>query len=284
MLVADQVGAEIVSVDSMQVYRGMDIGTAKPTTADRARVSHHMIDIVDPIDPYSVAEFRMEARRSTESVSAPLLGAGGSGLHFRSLVDPLDFGPTDSALRAELERSDTETLREALVAADPQAADHVDFDNRRRVVRALEILQLTGATPSERAASPRAQAVRGYESEIPLVAVGVDAGDGLAARAEVRFDQMLADGLVDEVTALMGTWGPTASQGVGYREIARVVVGEWSLDEGRQRSIEATTALARRQRTYFRRDPRIVWLQWHDDPEIVAAAALQVFQEAGWSS
>jgi len=284
MLVADQVGAEIVSVDSMQVYRGMDIGTAKPTTADRARVSHHMIDIVDPIDPYSVAEFRMEARRSTESVSAPLLVAGGSGLHFRSLVDPLDFGPTDSALRAELERSDTETLREALVAADPQAADHVDFDNRRRVVRALEILQLTGATPSERAASPRAQAVRGYESEIPLVAVGVDAGDGLAARAEVRFDQMLADGLVDEVTALMGTWGPTASQGVGYREIARVVVGEWSLDEGRQRSIEATTALARRQRTYFRRDPRIVWLQWHDDPEIVAAAALQVFQEAGWSS
>jgi len=284
MLVADQVGAEIVSVDSMQVYRGMDIGTAKPTTADRAQVSHHMIDIVDPIDPYSVAEFRMEARRSTESVSAPLLVAGGSGLHFRSLVDPLDFGPTDSALRAELERSDTETLREALVAADPQAADHVDFDNRRRVVRALEILQLTGATPSERAASPRAQAVRGYESEIPLVAVGVDAGDGLAARAEVRFDQMLADGLVDEVTALMGTWGPTASQGVGYREIARVVVGEWSLDEGRQRSIEATTALARRQRTYFRRDPRIVWLQWHDDPEIVAAAALQVFQEAGWSS
>ena len=284
MLVADRVGAEIVSVDSMQVYRGMDIGTAKPTTADRARVVHHMIDIVDPIDPYSVAEFRIEARRSTESVSAPLLVAGGSGLHFRSLVDPLDFGPTDGAVRAELEGSDTETLREALVAADPQAADHVDFDNRRRVVRALEILQLTGATPSERADSPRAQAVRGYESEIPLVAVGVDAGDGLATRVEVRFDQMLDDGLVDEVTALMDTWGPTASQAVGYREIARVVVGEWSLDEGRQRSIEATTALARRQRTYFRRDPRIVWLQWHDDPEIVAAAALQVFQEAGWSS
>ena len=284
MLVADQVGAEIVSVDSMQVYRGMDIGTAKPTTADRARVAHHMIDIVDPIDPYSVAEFRIEARRSTESVSAPLLVAGGSGLHFRSLVDPLDFGPTDAAVRAEIEGNDTATLREALLAVDPQAADHVDFDNRRRVVRALEILQLTGATPSERADSPRAQAVRDYESEIPLVAVGIDAGDGLAARVEVRFDQMLADGLVDEVTALMGTWGPTASQAVGYREIARVVVGEWSLDEGRQRSIEATTALARRQRTYFRRDPRIVWLQWHDDPEIVAAAALQVFQEAGWSS
>jgi len=284
MLVADQVGAEIVSVDSMQVYRGMDIGTAKPTTVDRAQVAHHMIDIVDPIDAYSVAEFRIEARRSTGSVSAPLLVAGGSGLHFRSLVDPLDFGPTDGAVRAELEGSDTETLRDALLAADPQAADHVDFDNRRRVVRALEIMQLTGATPSERADSPRAQAVRGYESEIPLVAVGVDAGDGLAARVEVRFDQMLDDGLVDEVTALMDTWGPTASQGVGYREIARVVVGGWSLDEGRQRSIEATTALARRQRTYFRRDPRIVWLQWHDDPEIVAAAALQVFQEAGWSS
>jgi tRNA dimethylallyltransferase len=190
MLVADQVGAEIVSVDSMQVYRGMDIGTAKPTTADRTRISHHMIDVVDPIDPYSVAEFRIEARRSVESVSAPLLVAGGSGLHFRSLVDPLDFGPTDGAVRAELEGSDTETLREVLVAADPQAADHVDFDNRRRVVRALEILQLTGATPSERADSPRAQAVRDYESEIPLVAVGIDAGDGLAGRVEVRFDQI----------------------------------------------------------------------------------------------
>jgi tRNA dimethylallyltransferase len=284
MLVADRVGAEIVSVDSMQVYRQMDIGTAKPTAADRALVAHHMIDIVDPSDSYSVAEFRIEARRSTESVTAPILVAGGSGLHFRSLVDPLDFGPTDGAVRTALESRDTESLREDLVTADPEAADHVDFENRRRVVRAMEILQLTGATPSARAASPRAQAVRGYESEIPLVAVGVDAGDGLAERIEVRFDQMLADGLVEEVTTLMDGWGPTASQAVGYREMGRVVAGEWSHDEGRKRAIEATTALARRQRTYFRRDPRIVWLQWHDDPEIVAAAALQVFQEAGWSS
>jgi len=284
MLVADLVGAEIVSVDSMQVYRRMDVGTAKPTPADRARVTHHMVDIVEPSEAYSVAEFRIEARRSTELITAPVVVAGGSGLHFRSLVDPLDFGPTDSAVRTALEASETTNLCDRLLAADPNAADHVDLANRRRVVRAMEILELSGATPSERAASSRAQAVRGYESELPLVAVGVDAGDGLAARIEARFDQMLADGLVDEVTGLIDIWGPTASQAVGYREMSRVVAGEWSLDEGRRRSIEATTALARRQRTYFRRDPRIVWLQWDDDPEIVAAAALQVFQEAGWSS
>jgi tRNA dimethylallyltransferase len=243
-----------------------------------------MVDIVDPSEVYSVAEFRIEARRRTESITAPVVVAGGSGLHFRSLVDPLDFGPTDTAMRTVLEGSETNSLRDRLLSADPNAADHVDLANRRRVVRAMEILELTGKTPSERAASSRAQAVRGYESELPLVAVGVDAGDGLAARIEARFDQMLADGLVDEVTALIDVWGPTASQAVGYREMSRVVAGEWSLDEGRRRSIEATTALARRQRTYFGRDPRIVWLQWDDDPEIVAAAALQVFQEAGWSS
>ena len=117
-----------------------------------------------------------------------------------------------------------------------------------------------------------------------MVAVGLDPGDDMAARVEARFDRMLSAGLIDEVEHLVGVWGVTASQAVGYREMSRVVAGEWSHEQGRRRAIEATTALARRQRTYFRRDPRIRWLDWHDDSEAVAAKVIEVFEEAGWTS
>ena len=284
MIVARAAGAEVVSVDSMQVYRMMDIGTAKPTAADRLQVPHHMIDVVEPSEAYSVAEFRAEARRSTAEAQGPLIITGGSGLHFRSLVDPFDFSPTNSAVRAELDRQSADKLRGELLDADSQAGSHVDLDNPRRVVRATEILRLTGATPSERAASPRAQAVRRYESEVPVVAVGLDPGESLARRIEDRFDWMLASGLIDEVRDLVANWGPTASQAVGYREMSRVAAGEWTLEEGRQRSIDATRALARRQRTYFRRDPRISWVEWQDDPAAVAASVTTLFEEAGWNS
>lgn len=284
MILAEAAGAEIVSVDSMQVYRRMDLGTAKPTTVDRARVTHHMIDVVDPADGYSVAEFRAEARLSMSSVDGPLLVTGGSGLHFRSLVDPLDFGPTDQAVRAGLESQRAEDVLEELLDADSDAGLHVDLANPRRVVRAVEILRLTGVTPSRRAATPRARAVRQYEAEVPLVAVGLDPGDDLPGRIEARFDDMLSAGLIEEVENLVGVLGVTASQAVGYRELSRVVAGEWSLEEGRRRAIEATKALARRQRTYFRRDPRISWMDWHDDPETAAARIIEVFEEAGWTS
>lgn len=284
MLVAEATGAEIVSVDSMQVYRRMDLGTAKPTAADRARVAHHMIDVVDPADGYSVAEFRIEARQAMSSKDEPLLITGGSGLHFRSLVDPMDFPPTDQAVRASVESQRVEDVREGLLEADPDAGLHVDLANHRRVVRAVEILRLTGATPSRRAATPRAQAVREYRAEVPMVAVGLDLGEDLPGRIEARFDRMLSAGLIEEVEHLAGVWGVTASQAVGYREMSRVVAGEWSLEQGRRRAIEATTALARRQRTYFRRDPRIKWMDWHDGPEAVAAKVVEVFEEAGWTS
>jgi tRNA dimethylallyltransferase len=284
MIVAEAAGAEIVSVDSMQVYRRMDLGTAKPTTVDRSRVTHHMIDVVDPADAYSVAEFRAEGRLSMSSVDGPLLIMGGSGLHFRSLVDPMDFAPTDPVVRASLDSQAVEEVRESLLQADPDAGLHVDLANPRRVVRAAEILRLTGATPSQRAATSRARAVREYEAEVPLVAVGLDPGGDLPGRIEARFDGMLSAGLIEEVEDLVGVWGVTASQAVGYREMSRVVAGEWSVEEGRRRAIEATTALARRQRTYFRRDPRIRWMDWHDDPQAVAARVIEVFEEAGWTS
>jgi tRNA dimethylallyltransferase len=284
MSVASEANSAILSVDSMQVYRGMDIGTAKPPLADRAAVRHFMIDVVDPADSYSVAEFRTDALSAIASHDVSWLVVGGSGLHFRSIVDPMDFAPTDAGLREIVEALSSAELIAELQEADPDAPLHVDMANRRRVVRAVEIARLTGQTPSIRAASARAIAVREYQSEIPVVVVGIDPGDQLPERIARRFDLMLEEGLLEEVTSLVESWGVTASQAVGYRELAHVVSGEWSIEMGRRRAIDASTALARRQRTYFRRDPRIQWLEWQDDPDRIAAEAASVFQEAGWSS
>ncbi len=284
MAVAEQVEAEIISVDSMQVYRWMDIGTAKTSPAERARVRHHMIDVIEPSESYSVAEFRAEALESTADVIGPLLIAGGSGLHFRSLVDPFDFAPADEGVRAELDSSPFEDLVGELLEADPAAPAHVDMANRRRVARAVEVLRITGMTPSLRAASPRAAAVRTYQAERPVIAVGLDPGPVLRERVERRFARMIEAGLPAEVEQLMPHWGTTASQAVGYREMARVVVGDWTLEEGIRRAVDATTSLARRQRTFFRRDPRIAWLEWDDDPQLLAERALRRFQEAAWTS
>lgn len=284
MLIAERIGAEIVSVDSMQVYRGMDIGTAKASINDRGRVPHHMIDVVDPSQPYSVAEFRAEAASSTADVAGPLLIVGGSGLHFRSLVDPFEFAPADTDVRAELAGLATEDLVGELLDADPAAGSHVDMANRRRVERAVEILRITGMTPTRRATTRRAAAVRSYQPERPLVAVGLDPGPVLRERVKRRFSRMTESGLSAEVEALLPHWGATASQAVGYREMARVVSGEWVLEEGIKRAVDATTSLARRQRTYFRRDPRIDWLEWDDDPRPLAERALHRFREAEWIS
>jgi tRNA dimethylallyltransferase len=260
MLVAEHLGAEILSVDSMQVYRGMDIGTAKPAPDDRKRVEHHMIDLVDPDTEYSVAEFQRDARRIIELDGPPLLIVGGSGLHFRAAVDPLEFPPHDPGLRAELERTPPSELVRELVAIDAGVGESLDLANPRRLVRAVEVLRLTGASPSVRAASPQAMAVREFRSLWPLQAFGLDPGNRLADTVEVRFDAMLAAGLLDEVRGLVERMGRTASQAVGYKELAPVVSGKVDLEIGRANAIRATLGLAKRQRTYFRRDPRIRWI------------------------
>jgi len=287
MLIAERTGAEIVSVDSMQVYREMDVGTAKPSPADLARVRHHMVDVADPGDAYSVAMYQKEGRLALagcEERDVSVLIVGGSGLHFRSLVDPLAFAPADPHVRAGFETMAEAAAVSALLDLDGRAGDHVDLANPRRVVRALEIHALTGETPSSRAESPVAAAVRDYEALIPFAAVGVDPGEGLGGRIERRFDAMLAAGFLGEVERLHGRLGPTASVAVGYRELGRVVTGEWGLDEATRRAVEATTALARRQRTFHRRDPRVAWLEWDDSPERLADRAQAALEEAGWSS
>ena len=288
MSLASRLDAEIVSVDSMQVYRGMDIGTAKPTAADRAAVPHHLVDVADPRDPYSVAEFQKAGRAALESIAASgrtAIVCGGSGLHFRALVDPLDFPPTDSDLRASLEVRDHESLIDELLEADPEAGRNVDLANPRRVMRAVEVHRLTGATPSERADSDAARAVKQYRSDIDVFALGVDPEDGLAGRVDRRLQAMFADGFVDEVRRLASWLGPTASLAVGYREVLEVVEGRRSEAEALSAAKRATVALAKRQRTFFRRDPRIRWLPWNDRREQREITALKVLEEDGkWIS
>ncbi len=265
---AEELDGEILSVDSMQVYRGMDIGTAKPGTEERRRVRHHMIDVAEPEESYSAARFQAEARAALGEAGERLVViVGGSGLHFRAVVDPMSFPPNLPGLRRRLESLETGQARARLLDRDPEAGRHVDLDNPRRVVRALEVAELTGLTPSRRARSSQYRDLRSYRPLLEFTAVGIDPGDALAARVEGRLDGMLAAGLLDEVEHLSGRMGPTAAQAVGYRQLLPVVRGERSVEEGRAAALRATRALAKRQRTFFRRDPRIGWVDWSADPE-----------------
>lgn len=283
---ADRLEAVLVSVDSMQVYRGMDIGTAKPPPAARGR--YRMLDLVEPEVAFSVKAFQERGRavlEELERAGRTAVIVGGSGLHFRALVDPFEPAPTDPAVRAELEARDAAELREMLLRVDPDAGRHVDLANPRRVVRALEIHRLTGRTPSERRSGAQWRAIRRYRPLWPFVGIGVDPGGRLRERVVARFDAMLAAGLLEEVRELAPRLGITAAQAVGYKELLPVVAGERSLAEGRRLAVAATTALAKRQRTFFRRDPRIRWLTWEDAPDAMVAQAGRVIEEvSGWSS
>ncbi|MFO7299971.1 MAG: tRNA (adenosine(37)-N6)-dimethylallyltransferase MiaA [Actinomycetes bacterium] len=271
--VALALGAEVISVDSMQVYRGMDIGTAKPTLEERRGVPHHMIDLVDPAEEFTVAEFAAAGRAIIETASKPLVICGGSGLHFRALVDPMSFAPTDPDLRAELEGLDLDELTERLLAADPDAGAHVDLGNHRRVVRALEIYELTGATPSRRAADPEAERVRRYEARYGFTAFGIDPGEELDDRIRQRQETMWARGLVDEVRDLWPRMGRTARSAVNYRQVGEYLEGRATEEEAYEEALRATRRLARKQRTWFRRDPRVRWIPWDE-----AAAAERILE------
>jgi tRNA dimethylallyltransferase len=265
---AEHFNGEIVSVDSMQVYRGMDIGTAKPTMLERRGIEHHLVDVAEPEEEFSVASFRRLGREVLTGTEAPvMIITGGSGLHFRALVDPMSFAPTDGPLRAALETRETEGLVEELLSADPEAGAHVDLANRRRVVRAIEIHLLTGETPSSRSQSARAEDVRRYVPEIDFEAVGVDPGGDLEERVDQRLASMRRGGLVDEVRSLSPRLGRTARNAVGYREILDALAGDISVDAAFDRAAANTKKLARRQRTWFQRDPRIRWIPWIEDIE-----------------
>jgi tRNA dimethylallyltransferase len=275
---AQHFSAEVISVDSMQVYKGMDIGTAKPTLLERRDVTHHMIDVADPAEEYTVARFRRLGRQVLEQTAAPVIViSGGSGLHFRALVDPLSFAPTDPELRAELESRPAEELAAELLRVDPSAPTVVDLGNQRRVVRALEIYRLSGETPTARASSAGAQDVRRYVPEIEFEAVGVDPGPALEARVDSRLREMREGGLVEEVRGLAPRMGRTARGAVGYREVLAAFEGEMSIDEAFSRAAASTRRLARKQRTWFQRDPRIRWIPWIEDRDQRLRRILEAF-------
>jgi tRNA dimethylallyltransferase len=272
----------------MQAYRGMDIGTAKPSLETRRRIRHHLIDIAEPSEEVNVHVFQELGRRAIEDARGRgrrVVVAGGSGLHFRAIVDPMTFAPTDPTVRRRLEEADPASLRRRLLDADPSAAEILDVANPRRVVRALEILELTGDTPSARAARPESEAIDRYEAVVPFVAFGVDPGADVTRRIEARFRSMVRRGLLDEVASLDGRLGTTASQAVGYKELLPVARGEADLDEAMDEAIRATRALVKRQRTFFRRDPRIAWQPWQDDDgRRIAGAVETIGERASWTS
>lgn len=276
MDIAERVGAEILSVDSMQVYRGMDIGTAKPSPAERRRVRHHMIDIVDPEQIYTVAQFRRAARLALHASSAEkVLVVGGSGLHFRSVVDPMTFRASDPWVRKQVESEDLQALVAELLDADPDAGAHVDLANPRRVVRSVEALRISGLTPSGLASTEERRRFSAYEPELDFVGVALDRAD-LDERVGVRLADMRRLGLMEEVERLAPRLGPTASLAVGYQQLLPVVRGKMSVDGGFEAAEHATMRLVKHQRTYFRRDPRLRWFQ-ADSPHLLA----EVMEEMG---
>jgi tRNA dimethylallyltransferase len=257
---AGSLDAEIVSVDSMLVYRGMDVGTAKPTPEQRARVPHHLLDLAEPSERFTVARFQSCARPVLARVARPLL-VGGSGLYFRAVVDELTFPPEDPVVRASLEAEaddlGADDLYRRLAATDPVAAARIEPGNVRRIIRALEVTAISGAPFSSFAAAWD----RYDASRVRAAGIRIER-DVLSRRIGERVLAMLEGGWLDEVRGLMergfGAW-LTATQAIGYAEIAEHLDGGMSLDEAAERTVRRTKELARRQEAWFRRDPRIRW-------------------------
>jgi tRNA dimethylallyltransferase len=263
-----------VSLDSMQVYRGLDIGTAKPTVAERAAVPHHLIDVVDPTDDWSAVRHQAAARAAVADIASRgkrALLVGGTGLYVQAVIDDLRFPGEDPDLRAELEEWTAEpggvaAAFEELERLDPDSAAKIDPHNARRIVRALEVIRLTGR--------PFSSFGPGVDHFGPTAFPARMAGVWLPrevfnARIAARFAAMRDAGLVDEVRRLLE--GPplsrTAAQAIGYKEIIAAVSGAGlSLDEAVDTAIRRTRSFARRQRMWFRRDPRITWLGATNNP------------------
>lgn len=257
--------AEIINADSMQLYRGMDIGTAKLTVAERRGVPHHLLDVWDVREPASVADYQRMARDTIAGVRArgrlPLL-VGGSGLYVRAVLDELEFPGTDRSLRVELEaelaRHGPGPLHERLRRRDPRAAELILPTNGRRIVRALEVIELTG--------QPFRASLPAYESRYDAVQIGLEVPrDRLDARIEARVEWMWAHGLPEEVRALERAGlrdGPTAARALGYAQLLRHLDGDLSLRAAAEETIRATRRFARRQQAWFRRDPRLLWLRY----------------------
>lgn len=274
--VALRTNGEIVSADSMMVYRGMDIGTAKPTAAERRGVPHHLIDVVDPDQDFSVATFQRLARESIREINArgrlPVL-AGGTGLYIRAVLEGFRLpGGIDKELRRRLaeeaSRHGVSKVHELLRAVDPEAAARIHPNNLKRVIRAIEVFYRTG-TPISQAAS-----LGEPEYDALMIGLYLDRPE-LYRRIEARVDAMIAAGLVDEVRGLIAGGlkrDCTAMQALGYKEIAAYLAGEVSFEEAVGLLKRNTRRFAKRQFTWFKREDRIRWLNVADFPGTEAVA------------
>ena len=284
---AEGVKGEIVSADSMQIYRHMDIGTAKPSAAERARVAHHMIDIIEPDAPYSVAQYQADADRAIVEVGArgrlPIL-VGGTGLYVQAVWDGLDFpiaGPDRefrAAMQAEAERVGTAALHARLAGIDPAAAARIHPNDQKRIIRALEVHHLTG--------QPISRFHTGKESaRYRALAFGLKAPRrDLNQRIDARIDDMMSRGLLEEVRGLLDRGyheGLISMKALGYQQLAEHLRGRCDLEAAVERFKTATHQFAKRQMTWFGRDRRIRWVELAE-PTDVGYAADQIV--AGWQA
>jgi len=273
---AERLGGEIVNSDAMQVYRGMDIGTAKLPEHERRGIPHHLLDLLDVTEPLTVAEFQGRARAAVGEIRGrgrtPVL-VGGSALYTRAVLDRFEFPGTDPGVRrvleAELAEVGAPALHRRLAETDPAAAAQILPDNGRRIVRALEVVRITGrpfsaSLPDHRYLDPA------------TVQIGVDIDRSeLDRRIAQRVQEMFEAGLVDEVRRLLERGlarGRTARTAIGYRQVTAYLAGETSLEQAVEATIVATRRFSRRQDSWYRKDPRVVWVGW-DDPERVERAA-----------
>ncbi len=270
-----QLDGEVINADAMQFYRGMDIGTAKITPAERRGVPHHLLDILDVTDEASVSRFQQQARDVVADIHARgkrAILAGGSGLYVRAALDILEFPGTDPRLRKQLEDElavlGTAAMLARLEKVDPASAGRLADD--RRIIRALEVQQLTGRPFSS--FMPR----REYFQPAIQIGLTVDR-DQLRERLALRVHRMVESGLLAEVERLEEQGlrkGKTAPRALGYAQFLRVIDGESTVPEAAEETIVATRQFARRQLTWFRADPRVAWLDWQDPHLLSEAAAL----------
>jgi tRNA dimethylallyltransferase len=277
---AQRLGGEVLNADAMQLYRGMDIGTAKLTLAQRQGVPHHLLDVLEVTETASVAAFQRDARAIIERLRAagrvPVL-VGGSALYLRAVLDELSFPGTDPEVRARLEAElasvGSAALHQRLAQLDPKAASAVLTSNGRRIVRALEVIEITGSPFS--AALPELGAPR-----YGAVLLGLDLPtEVLDHRIARRVGRMFDAGLVDEVRGLLDVGlrdGRTASRAVGYQQVLAALDGDGDLAWAAEDTVRATRRLVRRQRSWFRRDSRIRWLDGLGDPVAEALRALDL--------
>jgi tRNA dimethylallyltransferase len=265
LTLAEKLGGEIISVDSMQVYRGLDIGTAKATLEERAQVPHHLMDVIELAEPFDAAKFVEHARHAESEIRSrgrvPIF-CGGTGLYFKAYLEGLgDAPPSDEKLRAELETTPPSELLRELQERDPTTYERIDRQNPRRVIRALEVIRLTGRPFSQQRANWSQPSTLNPE---PSILFGLQRSSAdLHARINARVDEMFARGLVEETRELLKRGleqNKTAMQAIGYRQVVEHLRGERSLADTVELIKTKTRQLAKRQMTWFHRQLEVQWL------------------------